>query len=253
MAGGQHRFRCGVVPDPGGGGRDAAGAARFRQRHAGDTGHRADHLPGRAADQRLRRAPRPRHGFAHARCRFRLPRLDHHLADLRQLHLHLLCARGRCDGLRAGTGLRHPAGLGLWAVRAVGDSVGQPRCDGDQPSAGLDPTAVAGAAGAAAGLCAGQEPRRTGRPRCLRRCFGPIRWLRLDGLWRCADRWHRADHPDRRAGRLPAFHAREKAWPGLALVACRADGRAGLGDHGCRQDAGRRAVGLPGLGPQRTA
>ena len=79
-----------------------------------------------------------------ARCRLRLHRLDHHLADLRELHLHLLRARGGHHGLRDRARLRHPAGLGLPAVLAAGDPAGHARRDDDQPAAGVDAAAVAG-------------------------------------------------------------------------------------------------------------
>jgi hypothetical protein len=57
----------------------------------------------------------------------------HHLAHLRQLHLHLLRARSGHHGLRAGAGLRHPARLGLPAVRAGGHPAGHARRHRDQP------------------------------------------------------------------------------------------------------------------------
>ena len=52
----------------------------------------------------------------------RLHRLDHHLAHLRELHLHLLRARGGHHGVRHRARLRHPAGLGLPALLAGRDS-----------------------------------------------------------------------------------------------------------------------------------
>src|SRR6476620_10636648 len=49
-------------------------------------------------------AARRGHGPAHAGGGLRLHRLDDHVADLRLVHLHLLRARGRGDGVRAGPG-----------------------------------------------------------------------------------------------------------------------------------------------------
>ena len=64
-------------------------------------------LPDRAADRPLRQQIRRRHRPADARRRLRLYRLDHHLADLRHLHLHAVRDRG----------LDHVAGAG--AVRSA--------------------------------------------------------------------------------------------------------------------------------------
>jgi hypothetical protein len=63
---------------------------------------------------------------------------------LRQLHLHLLRAGSGRHGLCAGAGLRHPARLGLPAVRAGGHSAGHARRHRHQPAAGVDAAAVAG-------------------------------------------------------------------------------------------------------------
>ncbi|MCY1366771.1 hypothetical protein D9M69_536770 [compost metagenome] len=144
MARGQHGVWCRLVPDPGSGGRHAAGAVRLCQRLLGHPGHRADHFPGRPAHQRVRRALRRRHGPAHAGRGLWVHRLHHHLADLRHLHLHLLRARSRRDGLCAGARARHPARLGLPDLRGGGHPVGHARGLRDQPLSGLDPAAVAG-------------------------------------------------------------------------------------------------------------
>ncbi|MDT4868028.1 hypothetical protein FQZ97_1029680 [compost metagenome] len=144
MARGQHRVRRGFVPDPRSRGRHPAGAVRLHERRARHPGHRAHHLPGRPAHQRVRRALRRGHGPAHARRGLWLHRLHHHLADLRLVHLHLLRARSGGDGLRAGAGAGHPARLGLPDLRGGGHPVGHARGLRDQPLSGLDPAAVAG-------------------------------------------------------------------------------------------------------------
>ena len=154
MAGGQHRVWCGVVPDPRSRGRHAAGAVRLHQRLLGHRGHGAHHLSGGAAHQRVCGALWGGHGPAHARRGFWLHRLHGHLADLRQLYVHLLCAGGRRDGLCAGAGARHSAHLGLPDLCRRGDSAGYAWRVGHQPPAGVDATAVAGDAGGAVCVCA---------------------------------------------------------------------------------------------------
>gem|GEM_PF-2062806 len=161
----------------------------------------------------------------------------------------LLRARGGHHGLRAGAGLRHPAGLGLPGLRAAGDPAGHARGDDDQPAAGVDPAAVAGAAGAAVRL---RVPRGAGRaawPGAVRRPGGRAGALRPAAVRRGDDGGHRADDADGRAGRLPALHAREDRAQPRPLVGRRAAGRAGLGGAGHREDAGRRAAGVPGDQP----
>ena len=247
LARGAHRLRRLVLPGAGGRGRDAAGAARLHQRRAGDPGDGAADLPGRAAHQRLRRAPRRGHGPAHPRRGLRLPGLHGDLAGLRLLHVHLLRAGSGGDGLRAGPGVRHPAGLGLPALRAGGDPAGDARRHHHQPAAALDPAAVAADA---------RHALRGGAARAARaaaelhgaRGRGRQRGVRPAGLRRGDDRRHRPDPADGRAGRLPALHARGRAGPAraCAMVGGGADGRAGLGDPGRAEDAGRRAAGAPG-------
>ena len=143
--------------------------------------------------------------------------------------------------------LRHPAGLGLPDLRAGGDSAGHARRHRHQPLAGLDAAAVAGDAGAALCLRLQRAPEPDRRPaRTMPAKTGraaPSMPLLFGAR---ADGGHRADHADGRAGRLPALHAREDARQPLALVGRRAGRRAGLGDAGRAEDAGRRAAGLPG-------
>ncbi len=245
---GQHRLRRGLLPHPRSGGGHAARAVRLPQCRARHPRHRADHLPGRPADQRLRRAPRARHGPAHARRGLRLHRLDDHLAHLRELHLHLLRAGSGGDGLCAGARLRHPARLGLPDLRGGGDPARHARGHGHQPAAGVDAAAVARDAGRAVCLRLLAQPGRARRDR-------PLRWRaggrgRRHGVQRLPlrrgdDGGHRAHDADGRAGRLPALHAREDGKEPAPLVGRRADRRAGLGGAGGLQDAGRHAARLP--------
>ena len=153
LAGGQHGVRRIVVSDSGSGGGHAAGAVRLHQCVLGHCGHRPDHCAGGAAHQRVRRPLRGGHGFAHPWRGLWLHRLHHHLADLRQLHLHFFCARSRRDGLCAGAGVRHAAGVGLSGVLGGGGAAGHARGVGHRQIAGVDTAAVAGHAGGA--LCGG--------------------------------------------------------------------------------------------------
>ena len=146
---GQHRLRRHLVPAAGGDRRLHHAQLRLRQRPVGDRHGRAGHFPHRPADQLVRGALRRRHGSADPGCRLRLHRLDHHLADLRLVHLPVLRARSDHHGAGAAGMLRHPADAGLPDLCACGDSAGDPRHLPDQPPAGLDPAAVAGDAGAA--------------------------------------------------------------------------------------------------------
>ena len=244
MAGGEHGVWRGLVPHPGGRGRHAAGAVRLHQRLLGHRGHGAHHLSGGAAHQRVRRALRRGHGPAHARRGLWLHRLHAHLADLRQLHFHLLCARSRRDGLCAGAGAGHPAHLGLPDLRHRGDSAGHARRLGHQPPAGVDAAAVAGHAGGAVCLCAAARSWCVRGHRALWWRIGAGGTLRAAPVWCSADSGHRAHHANGRAGRLSALHARPHAANVGALVARGAGGRAGLGGAGRVQDAGRRAAGL---------
>ena len=98
----------------------------------------------RPADRLLRRQIRHRHRPAHPRRRLRLYRLDHHLADLRLLHLHLLRHRGGdpvARRWRCASASRCPLGYLISAGRD--HPAGHPRHHADQPlsvvdAAGLD-------------------------------------------------------------------------------------------------------------------
>ncbi len=206
-AGGEHGVRRGFVPGAGGGGGDAAGGVRLRERAVGHPGHRAGYFHGGLADQPLRRRARRRHGSAHARRGLRLHRFDRDLAHLRQLHLHLLRAGGGHHGLCAGAGVRHSAGLGLPGVRAGRGAVGDTRHHGHQPSAGVDAAVVDRAAGGALRLCLPREPRPAARPDRLRGRERAGRRVQRGDVRRRDDRRPCAHHTDGRAGRLPALPA----------------------------------------------
>ena len=246
MAGRQHRLQRRLVPGAGGGRRHAAGPVRLRQRGLGHPERRTADLPGRATDQRLRGAPRRRHGPADARRRLRLHRLDADLAALRVVHLHLLRARGGRDGLCARARVRHPAGLGLPDLRAGGDPVRDAWHCRDQPLPGLDPGALAAADAAALWRSLDARTWCMGRHHALRRGIWPGPRLRLAPVWCRPDRGRGADHANGRTGRLPALHAAAAAGSASALVAGGAGRRAGLGAAGRAQDAGRRGAGLAG-------
>ena len=81
----------------------------FSQRHRRHPRRRRHHLPDRPADRLLRREVRRRHRPAHPRRRLRLYRLDHHLADLRLVHVPVLRHRSGDHVARAGDVLRHSA------------------------------------------------------------------------------------------------------------------------------------------------
>ena len=86
----------------------------------------------------MRRRYRP----ADPRRRLRLHRLDHHLADLRDLHLHLLRDRGRHHGDGARAVLRHsPAGR-LSPQRRRHHPAGNARHYQDQHVSAVDPAAL---------------------------------------------------------------------------------------------------------------
>ena len=106
---------------------------RLHQRHGRDPGRQRHHFPLRPADRLSRRQMRHRHRPADARRRLWLYRLDHHLADLRVLHLHLLRDRSRHHGRRAGDVLRHSAADRLSHQRGRDHSAGDLRHHADQP------------------------------------------------------------------------------------------------------------------------
>ena len=233
----QHRFRRRLLSRTGSRWRHHAGRCRLRQRLLGHPRHRPDHFPDRPADQLHRRQTRPRHGSVDARRRLRLHRLDHHLTDLRFVHLHLLRPRSGDHGLCAGAGLRHPAGLGLSDLRAGRHPAGHPWRHRDQQTAGVDAAVVDLPAGAALRLRLHRGARGTGRSLAIRRRARRRRRLRPAPVRRRADRRHRAGHADGRTGRLPALHAGKNRRQRSPLVVRRHRRRAGLGRARHPQDA----------------
>jgi hypothetical protein len=134
-------------------------------------------------------------------------------------HLHLFCAGSGRHGLCAGPCLGHSAQLGLPDLRAGGHSAGDPWRFGHLAAcrSGRSPC------GWSCWWC----------PLCMSCCAIPVRFrvfcttavrkaqaarLQFAPVWCCADGRNRADHPDGRAGRLPALHAGADAGQPLALV-----------------------------------
>ena len=210
---------------------------RRSQRHRRHPGRQRHHLLLRPADCLSCRQMRHRYRPADPRRRLRLYRLDHHLADLRLLHLHLLRARSGHHGGRAGDVLRHPAPDRLSHQRRRHHSAGDLRHHPDQPL----PTVDAAALGrpphpALRGDRLGQPAFVHGVAEIRRRAWRPerpsrsaaVRHRRLGGVF--------AGGADRRAGRLPAVSAARP--PHLAhLVVDRAAERRPRLDHLWRAQA----------------
>ena len=203
----QHRPGRGVVSRAGGHRRCTCLELWVYQHVLGDPRDQPGDLPHRPAHQLLRRALRRGHGPADPWRRLRLHRLDHHLADLRQLHLPVLRPGSGDHGPGAGAVFPHPAGLRLRDLLAVGDSAGGLRRDPDQPPATVDPTDLAAVAGAALRLCVVEEPRRF--QRLDQFCRAQRQWRRVQpaGVLRRLHRGAVTGDADRRTGRLPALPA----------------------------------------------
>src|SRR6202158_648016 len=86
---------------------------RNRARAVGHRDFRGGDLPDRFPGGLLRRALQHRPGPDHPWQRVRLLRFGGHQRHLRDVHLHLLCARRLHHGPRTETGTRHPAVAGL--------------------------------------------------------------------------------------------------------------------------------------------
>ncbi len=241
----QHRARRDLVPGPGGDRRHHHTQLRRHQRHRGHPRRQRHYLLLRAADRLSRRQMRHRHRSPDARRRLRLHRLDHHLADLRLLHLHLLCDRGGHSRNRPGDVLRHPAPDRLSDQRGRHHSAGHLRHHADQPLSIVDAAALDHSSHPAlrrdrlresALLCGMDEIRRRAR-----QCRWPsrsvaVRHRRLRGVL--------AGGADRRAGRLPALPAARPA-DVEDLVVDRAVKRRSRLDRARRAQAARRIV--PGV------
>ena len=194
----------------------------------------------RPADRLPCRQMRHRHRPADPRRRFRLHRLDHHFADLRLLHLHLLRDRGGHSRHRAGDVLRHSAPPGLSDQRRRHHSAGHARHHPDQPlpamdAAGLDRAAYSALRGDRLGQSAlvfrvDQICRRARQPQWPSRSAA-VRHRRLGGVL--------AGGADRRAGRLPALSAARPADLANLVVDRAAERRPRLDHSGRAETAGR--------------
>ena len=242
-----------LVPGAGGDRRNHHPQLWRHQRHRGHSGRQRHHLLLRPADRLPCRQMRHRHRPADARRRLRLHRLDHHLADLRLLHLHLLCDRGGHSRHRAGDVLRNSAPDRLSHQRRRHHSPGHARHHPDQPlpvvdAAALDhsshPALRGDRLGQSALLCGvDQISRRARRSRRPSRSAA-VRDRRIGGVL--------AGGADRRTGRLPALPAARPA--NLEdLVVDRAAQRRSRLDHSRRAEtAGRIVPGLLRAQPRRS-
>ncbi|MNS60734.1 hypothetical protein D3C72_937450 [compost metagenome] len=152
----QYRPGRGVFPGAGSHRRGAGAELWLYQCLLGHHRRGPGHLPDRLADCLLRGAPWPGHGSADARGRLWLYRLDHYLADLRLVHLHLFCAGSGHHGAGHRAGHRLAAVYRLSLVRR-----GHPAHGGvwhylHQPVAVMDAADMAGAAALA--LCLHRLP-----------------------------------------------------------------------------------------------
>ena len=199
----------------------------------------------RPADRLSCRQMRHRHRPADARRRLRLYRLDHHLADLRLLHLHLLCDRSRDPRDRARDVLRHSAPGRLSHQRRRHHSAGDLRHHADQPFPVVDAAAVDHSSHPAvrgdrlrqpALLCGVDQVCRRARQPCRASRSAAVRHRRLGGVL--------AGGADRRAGRLPALPAARPANLEEGVVDRAAQRRSRL-DHSRRAEAAGRIV--PGI------
>ena len=107
----------------------------------------------------LQHRPRP----GHPRQRVRLLRLGGHQRHLRDVHLHLLRARGLDHGPGPQARARHPAVARLCGVDPDHLPAGHLRHEGAFHTSGLDDAAVADPDGRAVRL-PGRQPSRVGRP-----------------------------------------------------------------------------------------
>ena len=181
---------------------------RRHQRHHRHPGRQRHHFLLRPADCLSCRQMRHRYRPADPRRRLRLYRLDHHLADLRLLHLHLLRDRGGHSRLRARNVLRHPPPDRLSHQRRRHHSAGDLRHHADQPLSIVDAAALDHPAHPPLRGDRLRQPafvhrvaqirRRTWRRRRPSRSAA-VRHRRLGGVF--------AGGADRRTGRLPAVSA----------------------------------------------
>ncbi len=227
----QYGARRDLFPCAGSDRRHDRAQLRLHQRDGRDPRRQRHHFRLRLADRLSRGEERHRHRPADARRGFWLYRLDHHVADLRVLYLHLLRARGGHPRDRARDVLRDSAAARLSHQRGCHHSAGDLRHHADQPFPALDATGVDRAPHPA--LCGdrlGQPAfvfrvdevcRRTRRSRRRSRPAA-VRHRRLGGVF--------AGRADRRTGRLPALPAARPPHLAHGVVGFAADRRPRL-DH----------------------
>ena len=104
----------------------------------GDRGRRAGHLRDRLPAGLLRRPLQPRPGPDHPRLRLRLLRLGDHQRHLRELHVHLLRARGLDHGAGPATRASVSAVAGLPGLHAGDHPAGDLRDEGADQAPDLD-------------------------------------------------------------------------------------------------------------------
>ena len=201
--------------------------ARHHQRALGHPDRRDHHLRHRLPAGLLRRPVQHRPRPDHPRVRLRVLRFGADERHLRDVHLHLLCARGLDHGSGPAARARHPAVDRLRGVHPDGDPAGDLRDEGPGQAAGVDHPAVADPVRHPDGVFAGQPPglgrdvlRLPGRGRRRRTQF------RLDDAG--GRRVSVTDGADSGTDRLPAVHAaadrrqpqvlvaRRRSWPDRA-------------------------------------
>ncbi len=149
---------------------------------------------------------RHRHRPADARSRLRLHRLDGHLADLRVLHLHLLCDRSRDPRVRARNVLRDSAAGRLSHQRRRHHPAGSLWHHADQPLPIVDATAMGDPSHhSVRGDRLAQPALLYGMAQVLGRARRSQRTFRSVAVRRCGLGGVFAGGADRRAGRLPAL------------------------------------------------
>ena len=241
----QHCAGRNFIPGAGGDRRHHHPELRRHQRSRGDPGGQRHHLLLRPADRLSRRQMRHRHRSADPRRRLWIYRLDHHLADLRLLHLHFLRDRSGHSRDRARDVLWDSAPGRLSHQRRRHYSPGHAWHHPDQPlpivdAAGLDRSSHPP-------LC--RDRLRQSKLVCgvadiCRRARQP-RWpSRSLAVWNRRFGGVFAGGADRRAGRLPTLSSPRPAHFKNLVVDCASECRARL-DHSRWAEAVGRIV--PGI------
>ena len=238
----QHRAGCDFLPGAGGDRRHHHAQLRCDECDRGHSGRQRHHLLLRIADRLSRSQMRHRHRSADARRRIRVYRLHHHLADLRVLHLHLLCDRSGHPGDRARDVLRHSASDWLSHQRRRHHSAGDVRHHPDQPLPAVDAAALDHPPHPALRRDRLRQPAfLRGMEEIRRRAWRPVRPARSPAVRHRGLRCVLAGGADRRAGRLPAISAARPT--DLAdIVVDRAAQRRPRLDHPWRAETAGRLV-----------